>query len=116
MSGDTDENGHRVVVIGERAIDLRCMWQVLDGKTKPCAVRSVMAGRSLDTVRSLGLQDEALRGTLRDVRAQPCNKPNLFEMFMPMRPRAPADLALRSGSTTRRPCPRRLLAVRSSQG
>ena len=53
MSDDTGENGHRMIVIGERAIDLRCMWQVLDGRTKPCAVRSVMAGRSLAAVRSL---------------------------------------------------------------
>ena len=47
------ENDHIMIVIGERAIDLRCIWQVLDGRTKPCAVRSVMAGRSLAAVRSL---------------------------------------------------------------
>ena len=53
MSDDNGENDHIMIVIGERAIDLRCMWQVLDGRTKPCAVRSVMAGRSLAAVRSL---------------------------------------------------------------
>ena len=67
MSDDNGENDHRMIVIGERAIDLRCIWQVLDGRTKPCAVRSVMAGRSLDTVRSLGWQGEALDG-----RTKPC--------------------------------------------
>ena len=53
ISDDNGENDHRMIVIGERAIDLRCIWQVLDGRTKPCAVRSVMAGRSLAAVRSL---------------------------------------------------------------
>ena len=53
MSDDNGENDHIMIVIGERAIDLRCIWQVLDGRTKPCAVRSVMAGRSLAAVRSL---------------------------------------------------------------
>ena len=47
------ENDHIMIVIGERAIDLRCIWQVLDGRTKPCAVRFVMAGRSLAAARSL---------------------------------------------------------------
>ena len=53
ISDDNGENDHRMIVIGERAIGLRCIWQVLDGRTKPCAVRSVMAGRSLAAVRSL---------------------------------------------------------------
>ena len=101
MPDDTDETGHKMIVIGERAIDLRCMWQVLDGRTKPCAVRSVMAGRSLDTVRSLGWQDEALRGTLRDVRAQLCNNPSLFDMIMT---KGRLLRCPRGGNTTRRPC------------
>ena len=67
MSDDNGENDHIMIVIGERAIDLRCIWQVLDGRTKPCAVRSVMAGRSLAAVRSLGWQGEALDG-----RTKPC--------------------------------------------
>ena len=91
----------RMIVIGERAIDLKCIWQVLDGRTKPCAVRSVMAGRSLDTVRSLGWQDEALRGTLRDVRAQLRSKPNLYEIIVTTRRLLRAQ---RRGSATRRLC------------
>ena len=57
-----------------------------------------------------------MRGTFRDDKATPCNKRNRFEIIMPVRPRAPADLAMRSGSTTRFPCQRPLLDVRSSQG
>ena len=54
--------------------------------------------------------------SFRDDRATPCNKPNRFEIIMQVRPRAPAELALRNGNTTRRPCQWRLLDVRSSQG
>ena len=35
MSDDSGENDQIMIVIGERAIDLRCIWQVLDGRTKP---------------------------------------------------------------------------------
>ena len=76
MSYDTGEHGHRRIVVGERAIDLRCMWQVLDGKTKPCAVRSVMSGRSLATSQTDSkLSCQCGRGLLRiwlcAVAAQP---------------------------------------------
>ena len=91
------ENDHRISVIDERAIDL----MFSHSKTRsPCRRRSSVMAR-----RSLGWQDEALRGALRDDKAKPCNRPTRFEIIMPVRPRAPADLALRSGNTTRRPCP-----------
>ena len=87
ISDDNGENDHRMIVIGERAIDLRCIFSfqdeiamqtsqlrdggtkpcksaLRDGRTKPCAVRSAMAGRQLATGQRLVY--------LCDKRPRPC--------------------------------------------